>query len=296
MHRIQRTFDQLKEKNERALVGFLTAGDPDLPTSTAIIDGMCQAGLDVLELGVPFSDPTADGPVIQRSSARALEKGIYLPAVFELTARLRSRTDIPIILFSYFNPILAYGSARFYSAAIDAGADGVLVVVLPPEESAEMTATWPGDELDLIRLVAPTTPAARMARIAATASGFLYLVSKTGVTGSDGLNVPAIRRQVDQLRTVTTLPVCVGFGISTAEQVAAVANAADGVVIGSAFEKMIEDHPRDPALADRIAARVLTYKAATRSRRGRPTSNCGSASKPTARNIQASPRNDTKVH
>ena len=158
MNRINETFDRLKQKNESALVGFVTAGDPKPDVSLRILDAMCRAGVDVLELGVPFSDPTADGPVIQRSSARALESRMSLQRAFEMTRQLRTRFNLPIVLFSYYNPILQYGAAAFYRSATEAGADGVLVVDLPPEESAEFTAHWDGNDLHLIRLIAPTTP------------------------------------------------------------------------------------------------------------------------------------------
>lgn len=263
MSRIDETFDKLKQKNESALVAFVTAGDPQPDVSLEILDAMCRAGVDVLELGVPFSDPTADGPVIQRSSARALENGMNLQKAFEMTRRLRERHGLPIVLFSYYNPILQLGPETFYRNATEAGADGVLVVDLPPEESAELTGRWAGDGLHLIRLIAPTTPPERMRRIAASGSGFLYLVSKTGVTGSDGLNTADISRKAADLRAVTTLPICIGFGISTAADVAAIAAIADGVVIGSAFERTIESDIDRSDLADRLAAQVREYKAAT---------------------------------
>ena len=263
MNRIDITFKKLKEKGESALVGFVTAGDPDYSTSLEIIQTMCASGLDVLELGIPFSDPTADGPLIQRSSARSLENGPDLKSVLSMTGGLRKTTDIPIILFSYYNPILAYGPKAFYDQAVTAGADGVLVVDLPPEESDEMTELWPGDKLSLIRLVAPTTPRERMAYIANTAAGFLYLVSKTGVTGSDGLDLTAVAANTAVLKSISSLPVCVGFGISTPEDVASIAATADGVVIGSAFEKIIEDNLENPDLVTMMGATVRDLKAAT---------------------------------
>ena len=263
MNRIDTTFTNLKEKGERALVGFVTAGDPDYSRSLDIVKTMCTSGLDILELGIPFSDPTADGPVIQRSSARSLENGTSLASVMTMTRELREVTDIPIILFSYYNPILAYGPVAFYDEAVAAGADGLLVVDLPPEESGEMTGLWPGDMLSLIRLVAPTTPRDRMAYIAETAAGFLYLVSKTGVTGSDGLDLAAVTANTAALKAVSSLPVCVGFGISTPEDVAAIAATADGVVIGSAFEKIIEDNMENPDLVAMMGATVKKLKAAT---------------------------------
>ncbi|MDP2645613.1 MAG: tryptophan synthase subunit alpha [Desulfobacterales bacterium] len=263
MKRIENTFKALRQKNETALVGFITAGDPNLSDSLDILGAMCEAGLDILELGVPFSDPTADGPVIQRSSLRALQSGMNLSKILEMIGEIRKITRIPIIIFSYYNPIYAFGIRRFYDKAAKQGADGVLVVDLPMEESDEMTGLWPGDALSLIRLVAPTTPAPRMAQIAATASGFIYLVSKTGVTGSSGLDMQEIRKQTDLLRAITPLPICVGFGISTASHVAQVASIADGVVIGSAFERLLETNMGKPDLPAIISARVREYKAAT---------------------------------
>ncbi|MEE4356798.1 MAG: tryptophan synthase subunit alpha [Desulfococcaceae bacterium] len=263
MNRIQKQFEILKQKKEKALVGFVSAGDPDMETSLRIVKTMCDAGLDVLELGIPFSDPTSDGPVIQRSSARALAKGAGLKKILEMTGEIRKHTEIPIILFSYYNPILAYGNAAFYRDALSAGADGLLVVDLPPEEAGEMLSQWEGKELDFIRLVAPTTPKERMKKIADEASGFLYLVSKVGVTGSARLDTGEVGTHTAALRSVTGLPVCVGFGISTPEQVAAVASVADGVVIGSAFEKLIEENMENPELLSMMGERVRGYKAAT---------------------------------
>jgi len=263
MNRIDNTFEKLKQKNEKALVGFLTAGDPNIAGSLKILKAICKAGLDVLELGIPFSDPTADGPVIQRSSKRAIENGITLKKVLEMTGDIRKETSIPIILFSYYNPIYVYGVEKFYKDALKAGADGVLVVDLPPEESEEMTSCWPGSALSLIRLVAPTTPLKRMSTIADSASGFIYLVSKTGVTGSNGLNTDEVGLTAKSLRSVTRLPICVGFGISEVEDVAAVASVADGVVIGSAFERLVEKNLDNPDLASLLAERVSKLKKAT---------------------------------
>lgn len=263
MNRLYKIFTDLKQKNEKALVGFVTAGDPDIRKSLEIILRMCDAGLDILELGIPFSDPTADGPVIQRSSARALDKGVKLNDVLEMTHSIRQKSAIPIILFGYYNPIHAFGIPSFYETAINAGVDGVLVVDLPPEESEEMTSQWPDNNLSLIRLIAPTTPKARMAQIADSASGFLYLVSKTGVTGSDGLDTDNVGRCVQSLRSVSTLPICVGFGISSPKDVAAISSIADGVVIGSAFERCIEDNLNKKNIASILADKVSEFKKAT---------------------------------
>jgi tryptophan synthase alpha chain len=265
MNRIATVCEEMRRKGERALVGFVTAGDPTLEVSMDIVKTMCAAGLDILELGVPFSDPTADGPVIQRSSGRALKAGASLTRVLEMARELRRTSPIPIVLFSYYNPILAYGVARFFTDARAADVDGLLVVDLPPEESDEMTSAWAGNELALIRLVAPTTPPERMATIAKKASGFLYLVSMTGVTGSSGLNLDEVSGVVETLRSRSSgIPICVGFGISTPDQVRAVGTLADGAVVGSAFERLIEDHLGDPDLPRLMGEAVQSLKAATR--------------------------------
>ncbi|MBC2715438.1 MAG: tryptophan synthase subunit alpha [Desulfobacteraceae bacterium] len=264
MNRLKNLFETLKKNNDRALVGFVTAGDPNIDTSLKIISAMCENGMDILELGVPFSDPSADGPVIQRSSSRALEHNVSLKTVMEMIREIRKITSIPIIIFSYYNPIMAYGIENFQPDAIEAGADGLLVVDLPLEESPELTSVWKDTDFSLINLVAPTTPKQRMAKIASASSGFLYLVSKTGVTGSDGLDTSEIASQMSILHSVTDLPVCVGFGISTTDDVAAVASMADGVVIGSAFERLIEENIDNPELVSIIGRRTAEYKAATK--------------------------------
>ncbi len=262
MNRLKNSFKTLAKNNEKALVGFVTAGDPDIDTSLKIIAVMCKNGMDILEIGVPFSDPSADGPVIQRSSSRALKHDVSLRTVMDMIREIRGITSIPIIIFSYYNPIMAYGIENFQPDAISAGADGVLLVDLPLEESTELTSLWEDNDFSLINLVAPTTPKDRMAKIASASSGFLYLVSKTGVTGSDGLDTSEISTQMDILRSITDLPVCVGFGISTAQDVAVVSSMADGVVIGSAFERLIEENINNPELISIIGQRTAEYKAA----------------------------------
>ncbi|HSR13913.1 MAG TPA: tryptophan synthase subunit alpha [Thermodesulfobacteriota bacterium] len=256
-------FADLRKKNEKALVAFVSAGDPSIPASLELLTAMCRAGVDILELGVPFSDPAADGPVIQRSSARALKAGATLGKAIEMIRALRKKTDIPIILFSYYNPIFAYGAGSFHRDSVAAGADGALVVDLPPEESGELTDAWGGgDEFALIRLVAPTTPPERMKRIAENASGFLYLISKTGVTGGAGLDIRPVRDKVAELRAATGLPICVGFGIAGPPEARALAPHVDGVVVGSAFERTIEENPDSPNLVQTLEKQVRDYKAA----------------------------------
>jgi tryptophan synthase alpha chain len=186
-----------------------------------------------------------------------------LGSVIEMTRKIRQNTDVPIILFSYYNPIMAYGIDRFHTDAVDAGADGVLVVDLPPEESEELTGNWTGNDLCLIRLVAPTTPPGRMEMIARDAAGFLYMVSMTGVTGSGGLDITQIGECVEMLKKSASVPICVGFGISTPSDVAAVSAIADGVVIGSAFERTIEENLDNPDLPSIIGKQTAAYKKAT---------------------------------
>jgi tryptophan synthase alpha chain len=261
MTRMEKCFSTLKKRGSTALVGFVCAGDPDLATSLEITTAMCTSGLDILELGVPFSDPTADGPVIQRAAVRALRSGSTLAGILEMTRTLRQRTEVPIILFSYYNPIFAYGVEAFYRDSREAGADGVLVVDLPYEESRELTGSWKDDGgFSLIRLIAPTTPEERMRKIVGSGSGFLYLVSKTGVTGSSGLDVPAVSRYVADVRALTQLPLCVGFGVNEPDQARQLAPFVDGVVVGSAFERTIEENIGDPSLASRVGARVEAFR------------------------------------
>ncbi len=264
MSRIEETFVRLRAKGEKALVGFVTAGDPDLDGSVEIVRRMCSSGLDLLELGVPFSDPTADGPVIQRSSARAIGAGVSLKSVIEMVRRVRGFSSIPIVIFSYYNPILAYGAEAFYRDAVAAGADGALVVDLPPEESDELTGGW-GNGLDFIRLVAPTSSPERMAGIAAKASGFIYLVSMTGITGANGLNLKEIANVARDLRkNCNGLPICIGFGISTPEDAATLSGFADGIVVGSAFERLIESGLQSEDIADRVGEFAARLKEAIR--------------------------------
>lgn len=262
MGRITDTFRKLRINNEKGLVGFVTAGDPDFETSRKIILSMCYAGIDVLELGIPFSDPSADGPVIQRSSMRALGNGMNMEKAMEMVREIRKHHSIPIVLFSYYNPVLAYGAAKFQKDAMDAGADGVLIVDLPPEESDELTSQWDDREFPLIRLIAPTTGPERAKKIASGAKGFIYLISKTGVTGSGGLDTSRTGEYAEMVRKVTDMPLCTGFGISKPEDARALAAYGDGIVIGSAFEKAIEENIGKPDMEEKLAAMVRSFKAA----------------------------------
>ncbi len=240
--RIERTFRDLKQKKEKALVVYLTAGDPDLQTTRGLILALEQAGVDVIEIGVPFSDPTADGPVIQAASQRALHRGVTLSGILDMIESLREVSDIPIVLFGYYNPIFSYGNERFAARAKRAGVDGILVVDLPPEESHELRQHTDITGLDFISLIAPTTSDNRIARIAKNATGFLYYISITGVTGTAQPLMQNIKVDVERIRKISALPLVIGFGISTPAQAARIVSYADGVVIGSAFVRLIEEN------------------------------------------------------
>jgi len=244
------------------LVAYLTAGDPSLEATEKFVLALASAGADVIELGVPFSDPVADGPVIQRASERALRSGTTLAGVLALVKSLRAKTQVPLVLFSYYNPVLQMGLEKFADAAKAAGADGVLITDVTPEEGGEYRAAMASRGLDTIFLAAPTSTDARLALIAKSSSGFLYLISRTGVTGAkDQLaeELPALARRV---RRVTELPVAVGFGISQPGHVAVLGGLADAAVVGSALVEEIERAETVEAAAEALAARVKVLKGA----------------------------------
>lgn len=241
--RIRLRLDALKARGGKAFVAFVTAGDPSLDRTVEIALELEAAGVDVLELGVPFSDPLADGPVIQRASERALRAGTTLRGVLGAVRGIRERSELPIVLFSYLNPLVRYGLGALATDARAAGVDGVLVTDLPPEEADEWLAVARPAGLDTIFLAAPTSPEARLRRIAEVSRGFVYAISRTGVTGErDALSSDAAPL-VEQLRRLTTAPVALGFGISTPDQVRAAASVADGVVVGSALVRFLEEQP-----------------------------------------------------
>jgi tryptophan synthase alpha chain len=240
MSRIRHTFEALHATGKKALIPFITAGYPDIATTEKYIFQLERSGSDIIELGVPFSDPMADGPVIQTSSECALRKGTTLTMILTLVKRVRRKTEIPILLMGYYNPFFAFGLPQFADAAKKAGVDGVLVVDLPPEEAGAMKAETDRTGLDLIFLLAPTSDDARIQQVAENASGFIYYVSLTGVTGVRSQLDKDIRKQVIQIKKQSNLPVGIGFGISTPEQAKRVAHWADGVVVGSAIIKIIE--------------------------------------------------------
>jgi len=234
--RIAATFERLRQSGRKALIPYFTAGDPDPSTVVPVMHALAAAGADVIELGVPFSDPMADGPIIQRSSERALAKGVTLAAILDQVQAFRRDDDrTPVVLMGYANPIEAMGAERFADRAQASGVDGVLVVDYPPEEAQEFVRLLERRGIDVIFLVAPTTTEARMRELAAVARGYLYYVSLTGVTGASHLDLGSVAAKLERLRAVTPLPIGVGFGIRDEATACAVARIADAVVIGSAL-------------------------------------------------------------
>ena len=243
MGRIGARFARCRAEGRPAFVAFLTAGDPSLERTVEAALDLDRAGADVLELGVPFSDPLADGPVIQRASERALARGVTLPSVLEAVRRIRERSDLPLLLFSYFNPLLQHGLERLVGEAKGAGVDGVLVTDLPPEEAGEWVMAARAVDLDTIFLASPTSPPDRLRRVAEASRGFVYAISRTGVTGERQALSEDARPLVERLRVLTDVPVALGFGLSTPEQVREAGAVADGVVVGSALVRFLEEHP-----------------------------------------------------
>jgi tryptophan synthase alpha chain len=262
--RISRRFAELRDTGELGIVAYICAGDPSLDATHRFVLALAEAGADVIELGVPFSDPLADGPTIQRASERALKAGTTLAGVLDLVRRIRQTSQVPIVLFGYYNPFFQMGLERFAAAASSAGADGVLTTDLTPEESEDYRRIMAAHHLDTVFLGAPTSTGERLAKIAQVSSGFLYLISRTGVTGAkDALpdDLPALLRRA---RAVTKLPIAVGFGISLPGHVSVLGGLADAAVVGSALVAEIEQAKSVDAAADALADRVRSLKAAAR--------------------------------
>ncbi len=238
--RLTRVFADRAEQGRAALIPYLTAGYPDASATRALLDGLVDAGADIIELGVPFSDPVADGPTIQATSFKALEAGMTLREVLDILREFRSRHETPVVLFTYLNPVLRFGLDAFLPAALSAGADGILLTDLPRGADPALEAQVEDMGLALIRLVAPTTPRDRLAEIADGARGFLYYISRTGVTGARQALRDELTAEVGVVREAAAVPVAVGFGISTPGQAVEVAGIADGVVVGSALMKALD--------------------------------------------------------
>ncbi len=256
MNRIDQRFAALREAGKPAFVSYVCAGDPNMDRCLEVLFALDRAGVDVVELGMPFSDPMADGIVNQMAAHRALEAGATTRGVLDLVRRFRERSETPVVLFAYLNPIYSYGFARFHEDAATAGADGVLLLDLPPDEASLNPELAEGGSLRHIRLIAPTTPTERIPQLAAAAEGFIYYVSREGVTGAQSTLAGNIAENVAAIQAHTDVPVVVGFGISTPEQAAAVGRASDGVVVGSAIVREIERHGEDPEIAAAVEAFV----------------------------------------
>ncbi|NNC89589.1 MAG: tryptophan synthase subunit alpha [Akkermansiaceae bacterium] len=263
-NRIDQTFERLAASGQKAFIAYVSAGDPDMDRSLEIIRGLADAGADVIELGLPFSDPLADGVVNQMAADRALKAGADTHKVLDLVRRFRETHQTALVLFTYLNPVYAYGYEEFHRDAAAAGADGILLLDLPPDEAARNAELARGEGLRHIQLIAPTTPPERVKLLAENSEGFIYALSRTGVTGSHGAPSESIGEQVAAIKAHTATPVCVGFGIATPEQAALVAAVCDGVVVGSAIVKQVEEHAADPAVAAVVQAFAAPLIAAAR--------------------------------
>lgn len=275
MSRIEKRFAELRREGRAGLVAYLVAGDPDPDTSLALFAGAAEAGADLLEIGMPFSDPMADGPSIQAAGQRALKAGMTLCNTLGMVRRLRERdNDTPFVLMGYYNPIYRYGPEAFARDAVAAGVDGAIIVDLPPEEDAELAAPARAAGLDLVRLATPTSDEARLPAIVTHASGFLYYVAVAGITGTRSADAASVHAAVSRLRRFTELPVAVGFGIRTPAQAAEVAKAADAAAVGTALVDRLAfnldpDGNAKPGLVEAVLADIRALAAGIRS--ARPT-------------------------
>jgi tryptophan synthase alpha chain len=254
MTRIEKRFAQLKAEGRKAFIPYLTAGDPSLEITEQIVLALEKAGADIIEFGVPFSDPIADGPVIQRATERGLRAGVTLKKILDLARSIRRKSEIPLLLFSYYNPLLNHGLEKLAKDAAAAGFDGVLASDLTVEESAPFVKAMNGAGLNTVFLVAPTSSPQRMKKIAEASTGFLYAVSRTGVTGEQQQLAGDLKDFLQALRRCTTLPIAVGFGISRPEHLQAVWQEADGAIVGSSIVKEVEQHIGKPDMVEKVAA------------------------------------------
>jgi tryptophan synthase alpha chain len=261
MNRIDKKFNELKRKHKKAFIAFLTTGYPNIAVTERLVLEFEKNGADIIELGVPFSDPIADGPVIQASSYAALQAGVTLAGVLKLARRLRQRTQIPLAAMSYYNPILQYGPARFAKDAVQAGLDAVIVPDLPPEEEHDFVAAAARRDLEIILFISPTTSKERAKFICRRARGFIYFVSLTGVTGTRQKLPSELKSQLSVVKKLAgKTPVCAGFGVSTPAQVRFVSSSCDGVIVGSALVKKISQHLKDPRIAVTVGRFVRQLK------------------------------------
>lgn len=260
MSRIEKKFEELWKKKEKALITYIMAGDPSLQDTEKLIIELEKAGADLIEIGIPFSDPLADGPTIQKSAARALEHRVSLRDAIELVKRIRKVSQIPLICMSYYNPIFKYGEERFVKDAVKAGFDGVIVPDLPPEEAGDLITYSRAAGLDTIFLLAPTSDKDRIKSVCKSSTGFIYYVSLTGVTGEREAVSKDIGKMVNKIKASAKLPVAVGFGISKPEQAREISSLADGVIVGSAIVKVVEGNIGKPAMANKVYDFVQSLK------------------------------------
>jgi tryptophan synthase alpha chain len=241
--RIQQRFDALKQEGRKAFIPYIMFGDPDIKTTESLILMLEDCGADVIELGVPFTDPVADGPTIQMAAERALANGVTLSKIIKSVSTIRKRTDIPIALMTYYNPVYKYGDGRFVKDAVKAGVDGVIIPDLPPDEAGDFIKEARRVNLDTIFLLAPTSTEDRIRLVSKASRGFIYYVSMTGITGSQLTIDNTIKRSVNKIRSVSKKPVCVGFGVSAPDEARAMSSLADGVIVGSAIVKVLNTTP-----------------------------------------------------
>ena len=260
MNRIEKKFKALKKENKKALIAFITAGYPDLGVTKKLALVFAKSGVDILELGVPFSDPLADGPIIQEASYVALRKGVTLPKILDLVRQLRVQTDMPICLMTYYNPIFCFGEDAFVKKAKICGVDGIIVPDLPPDEGKTLIKAANRCGLDVVCFISPTTSGKRMKYIARISKGFIYYVSLTGVTGPRQSLPSDLTRQLELIKKMTSKPVCAGFGISNSSQVKKIFKVADGAIVGSAIVKKIKDNLREPDLVNKVANFIRSLK------------------------------------
>jgi tryptophan synthase alpha chain len=260
--RLDRTFAGLRSRKGKALIAYVMAGDPTLQDTERLVLELEQAGADVIELGVPFSDPIADGPVIQQAAERALRSGTSLRKILPMVKALRNRTQIPLVLMAYYNTIHAFGPERFCQEAADAGVDGLIVPDMPPDEAGPLEEPAAAYGLQLIFLVAPTSTTERRSYVVRRSRGFVYYVSLTGITGAKISNLAEVRANVEKIRKVSPIPVAVGFGVATPEDAAKVAAIADGVIVGSAIVKQIGAHQQNSGMMAQVGSFVKSLKAA----------------------------------
>jgi len=264
MSRIENKFAELKDKGEKVLIAYIMAGDPSLEDTESLIIELEKAGADLIELGIPFSDPLADGPTIQKAAARALEQDVSLRVVIDLVKRIRKVSQVPIIFMSYYNPVFKYGEEKFVTDAVKAGVDGIIIPDLPPEEAGSLTAFARRKGLDTIFLLAPTSDEDRIKTVCSNSTGFIYYVSLTGVTGTREGVAKDIKGMVRRIKGHTKNPVAVGFGISRPEQAKEISSWADGVIVGSAIVKIIEENIGKKTMPKKVHDFVKTLKVGMR--------------------------------